>query len=400
MSTTAAFLFGLSGMLVGTSLLVHSYRDTPIVRRWRNVGRNAKRERMRETRALVLTEDTKKRYQFPPASYSEGQAFQFLCVTNSDVPLVIVSESDKRDSKGYVEVTFTIPHVDSWTRLQRHLDPLQSVLCIGHRPTLTVHNDKLVLRCVYHVPEPTWLELTPYLPSSLNGGTDTVSPYLGGYQRFRITGGSEAGKSPTAKNIALHLAEKYGTTARLSNPQSYSNKNYWGNKFDVVARTHTEQYELILQVAHEVITRGTSNGHKPYEVYIFDELDSTVAFLDMKELKELKAAILMIIKQASHQNICVLFLGQTSAANLIPGTTKSDWMSLVTVAIGSTGYDAISKSVALTSKRKAQLTERYEFTMRKAQQANKNNPNKATWLRPAIVFDPTSVEIVVLPPFS
>jgi hypothetical protein len=109
---------------------------------------------------------------------------------------------------------------------------------------------------------------------------------------------------------------------------------------------------------------------------------------------------MMIIKQASHQNICVLFLGQTSAANLLPGTTKSDWMSLVTVAIGATGYDAISKSPALTTKRKVELTGRYELMSRKAEQQNRDNPYKALWIRPAVVFDPTSVELVVLPVFS
>lgn len=391
-------IIALGSLLTGIYIMLQENPAT--FKRFRHVGRQAKRERMKETRAAVLDTDTAKRYQFPPSSYSVGQAFQYLCIENSGVPLVIHSESDKRDAKGYVEVVYRIPHVDSWTRLQRHLDALQSVLCIEHRPTLTVQNDRIVLRCVYRVPVPTWPETTPYLPASLNAGIDTVTPYLGAFQRFRITGGSEAGKSPTAKNIALHLASKYGTRARLSNPQSNSNKNYWGQSFDVVARTHPEQFELILEVAHEVTKRGETSGEKPYQVYVFDELDSTVAFLSAKEMKLLKAAILMIIKQASHQNICVLFLGQTSAANLIPGTTKSDWMSLVTVAIGSTGYDAIAKSPALTSKRKVQITERYELAMRKAQTANRTNSDKAAWLRPAIVFDPTSVEIVVLPAFS
>lgn len=355
----------------------------------------------RKNKALVLAKESDKGYKFPPRRLSPGKAFQSMVIENSGVPLVITGENDNVTSKGWYECVFTIPLTDSWQRLQRHLDPLQSYCSVGVRPELFVTNDRITLRVTYRKVIPSWKELTTYLRADMTSdGSDNTLEYLTRFQRFRISGGSEAGKSPTAKNIALALADKYQVTPILSNPQSYSNKNYWGDRFDVEAKTHPEQYELILSVAQEVIDRGEKSGEKPYRVYVFDELDSTVAFLDVKEQRKLKAAILMIIKQASHQNICVLFLGQTSAANLLPGTTKSDWMSLVTVAIGSTGYDAISKSPALTSKRKTELTERYETMMRKAQTHNKTCPDKALWIRPAIVFDPTSVEIVVLPPFS
>ena len=359
------------------------------------------RDTRREQKALVLPTEVAKGYKFPPGNMTPGKAFQYMVIENSNVPLVITGEDDRRTSKGWYECTFTIPLTDNWGRLQRHLDPLQSYLAIGIRPDLRVINEAIILRVTYFKPEPTWKELTPYLRADMTSdGIDRTLEYLTRFQRFRISGGSEAGKSPTAKNIALALADKFHVTPILSNPQSFSNKNYWGDKFHVEARTHIEQYELILSVAQEVIDRGERAGEKPYRVYIFDELDSTVAFLDMKELKKLKSAVMMIIKQASHQNICVLFLGQTSAANLLPGTTKSDWMSLVTVAIGSTGYDAIAKSPALTAKRKTEVTERYEALMRKAETANKKNKDKATWFRPAVVFDPTSVELVILPSFS
>lgn len=364
------------------------------------VGVGAKRDRMKETKQLVLGLDDDRRYKFPLKGLTPGRAFQDLVIDNSNVPLVLIGEDTKHDRFGIYKVKYELPTFDNWTRLKRHLVPLQTYLKLDYEPTLTVVNHRLLLTLKMTAPEPLWRDLTTYIREDLNDGVDTVTPYLVRFQRFRITGGSEAGKSPTAKNIALGLADKYNVTPILSNPQSYSNKNYWGNRFQVEAKTHPEQYDLILHVAGEVMDRGTKEGVKPFKVYVFDELDSTVAFLDVKEQRKLKAAILMIIKQASHQNICCLFLGQTSAANLIPGTTKSDWMSLVTVAIGNTGFDAIAKSPALTAKKRNELVERYEMLLRKADKANSSNPNKGKWIRPAVVFDPSSVELVILPAFS
>lgn len=403
MSTTLPTLGALALLTVGLGIACRLGGTSPLTSKQPSKRRHTMEqvENTKRNKALVLAKDDDKGYKFPCGGMSPGKAFQSMVIDNSGVPLVLTGETDRVTAKGWYECTYSIPLTDSWSRLQRHLDPLQSYLSIGIRPELKVSNDTITLRVIYRKVVPTWKELTPYLRADLSSsGNDDTLDYLTRFQRFRVSGGSEAGKSPTAKNIALALGEKYGVRPILSNPQSFSNKNYWGDGFDVEARTHVEQYELILSVAQEVIDRGERNGSKPYRVYIFDELDSTVAFLDMKELKKLKSAVMMIIKQASHQNICVLFLGQTSAANLLPGTTKSDWMSLVTVAIGSTGYDAISKSPALTSKRKSDITERYETMMRKAEQANKSNSDRATWIRPAVVFDPTSVELVVLPVFS
>lgn len=398
---TLSLLGVLTLAVVGVGILCKSYGYTP------RAGLKAKRRTSEQTqtarnnKALTLGKDDDKSYRFPVRGLSPGKAFQAMVIENSGVPLVITSENDKVSSKGFYECSYTIPLTDSWTRLQRHLDPLQSYLAIGIRPELKLSNKTITLRVVFHKPEPSWKELTSYLRADMTrDGVDYTIEYLKRFQRFRISGGSEAGKSPTAKNIALALGKKFNVRPILSNPQSYSNKNYWGDGFDVEAKTHPEQYELILSVAQEVMDRGTRSGVKPYRIYVFDELDSTVAYLNAKELKLLKSAVMMIIKQASHQNICVLFLGQTSAANLLPGTTKSDWMSLVTVAIGSTGYDAISKSPALTAKRKTEITERYEVMMRLAAKANRNNPDKALWIRPAVVFDPTSVELVILPTFN
>lgn len=392
-------IIALGTLVTGMYILLQSNPRFKLAKR-ATTGTAAKRERMKETRQLVLGLDDDKRYKFPFNGLTPGRAFQDLVIDNSHVPLVIISEDTKHDRFGIYKVKYELPNLDNWTRLKRHLVPLQTYLKLDHEPTLTVVNHKLLLTLKMANPDPLWRDLTPYIREDLNGGVDTVTPYLVRFQRFRITGGSEAGKSPTAKNIALGLADKYSVTPILSNPQSYSNKNYWGNRFQVEAKTHPEQYDLILSVADEVMDRGTVEGDKPFKVYVFDELDSTVAFLDVKEQRKLKAAILMIIKQASHQNICVLFLGQTSAANLIPGTTKSDWMSLVTVAIGNTGFDAIAKSPSLTTKKRNDLVDRYEAMLRKADKVNSGNPDKGTWIRPAVVFDPSSVELVILPAFT
>jgi hypothetical protein len=393
-------IIALGTLVTGMYILLQSNPRFKIPKLKSKPGVTERRERNRETKQLVLNQDDDKRYKFPLKGLTPGRAFQDLVIDNSNVPLVILSEDTTHDRFGNYRVKYELPNLDNWTRLRRHLTALQTYMKLEQEPTLSVSNQKLVLTLKLAHPEPLWSDLTRYIRADLNDGLDTVTPYLIRFQRFRITGGSEAGKSPTAKNIALGLADKFGIIPILSNPQSYSNKNYWGDRFQVEAKTHLEQYDLILSVAQEVMDRGTVEGDKPFRVYVFDELDSTVAFLDVKEQRKLKAGILMIIKQASHQNICVLFLGQTSAANLIPGTTKSDWMSLVTVAIGNTGFDAIAKSPALTAKKRNDLVERYEAMLRKADKVNSGNPDKGTWIRPAVVFDPSSVELVILPAFT
>ena len=346
---------------------------------------------------LLPPETGKKVYRFPGNGLTCGQAFQSLCVDNSDVGLVIVDVLDRREKRGYVETVFDIPRVDNWGRLQKHLDALQSYLQIDDRPTIRIVDKRVKLKVVYWKPELTWSELCKVGRVDL-GQSDSLD-YLAGFQRFRITGGSEAGKSPTAQNIALALADRYGCVPELSNPQSFSNKNYWSNRFDLIARTHVEQFEAVCEVANCVIDRGSRAGDKSFRVVVFDELDSTVSYLNDKELKELKRAVMMTIKQASHQNICCLFLGQSSNANLIPGVSKSDWMSLVTVAIGNTGLDYISKSTCLTSKQKSVLIERYCLMLDKAVVVNKGF-DKAQWVRPAVVADPSSVVLIILPVFK
>ena len=378
----------------GLSIVASTYGMTP------RKLRRPRKPALNRTRSNPLLREDLKRYDFPHEGMTPGVAFQHLVVSNSDVPLVLTGERDEREVKGWYEATYSMPLVDSWTRLQRHLDALQSYVGTELKPTLALRSEAIKLRVVYFTVPPSWGELTPYLRAGMGVEGDATLDYLCRFDRFRITGGSEAGKSPTAKRIALALGTKYGVRPILSNPQSHSSKNYWGGGFDVEACTHPQQYELILSVADEVISRGERPGAKPRRVYVFDELDSTVAYLDDKEVKALKKAVMMIIKQASHQGISALFLGQTSAANLLPGTTKSDWMSLVTVAIGSTGYDAIAKSPALTTKTRGALTERYEELLRKCETANKGCGDRASWHRAAVVFDPSTVELVVLPTFT
>ena len=346
---------------------------------------------------VVLPKDDRKLYRFPHAGLDSGRAFQYLCCDNSSVGLVIVEQKDRWDRRGYVETIYDVPLVDSWTRLQKHLDALQSYLQVDRRPTLAVVDNKLKLRVVYWVPVPEWRELTRLGRADL--GQEDSLDYLTRFQRFRITGGSEAGKSPTAQRIALALADKYQCVPELSNPQSYSNKNHWSTRFKLIARTHNEQFEAISEVANDVIDRGSRPGSKGVRVVVFDELDSTVSFLNDKELREMKRAVMMTIKQASHQNICCLYLGQSSNANLIPGVSKSDWMSLVTVAIGNTGLDYISKSTCLTTKQKGKLIDSYSTMLSKADSSNRGEVNRGMWIRPAVVADPSSVELIVLPVF-
>jgi hypothetical protein len=56
-----------------------------------------------------------------------------------------------------------------------------------------------------------------------------------------------------------------------------------------------------------------------------------------------------IIKQASHQNLGAIFIGQNANVSEYPGMDRSDWNSAVNVHIGANAYDAITNSNRFTS---------------------------------------------------
>lgn len=175
------------------------------------------------------------------------------------------------------------------------------------------------------------------------------------WSRVRITGGSESGKSPTAENLAVCILKNRPGTAKLFNPQHDSAKNYW--TIPVVGTSHKESEKAIALLAKQVDAR--SNGQESrdgFELSIFDEIDSTMSHTKGKK-SAIGSDINFIIKQASHQNLGAIFIGQNANVSEYPGMDRSDWNNAINLHIGANAYDAITNSNRFTNDEQVKLKE-------------------------------------------
>jgi hypothetical protein len=155
---------------------------------------------------------------------------------------------------------------------------------------------------------------------------------VGGYERWRITGGSQAGKSPTAQFVANAIT-KYNSKpvkVRLFNPQSGSKKDNWSVK----AEGHNAEECLDGFKRFNQELKDRQSGRKStdeFELFIFDELDAVIEECGSKEIR---SPLLAAIKQASHQDLGSIIIGQSCAANVVSKFTWSDWNSTAQLHIG------------------------------------------------------------------
>ena len=91
-----------------------------------------------------------------------------------------------------------------------------------------------------------------------------------------------------------------------------------------------------------------------FELHIFDEIDSTMSHTKGKKIV-IGDFINFIIKQASHQNLGVVFIGQNANVSEYPGMSRSDWNSAVNLHIGANCYDAIENSNQFTTHQQNKL---------------------------------------------
>jgi InsA N-terminal domain len=174
-----------------------------------------------------------------------------------------------------------------------------------------------------------------------------------GWSRIRITGGSESGKSPTAENLAVCILKNRPGVGKLYNPQHDSVKNYW--TVPVVGTSHKDSEKAIALLAKQVDAR--SSGQEPresFEISIFDEIDSTMSHTNGKK-SEIGGDVNFIIKQASHQNLGAIFIGQNANVSEYPGMDRSDWNNAVNLHIGFNCYDAITNSNLFTTEEVTRL---------------------------------------------
>jgi hypothetical protein len=174
-----------------------------------------------------------------------------------------------------------------------------------------------------------------------------------GWSRVRLTGGSESGKSPTAENLAVAILNHRPGIPHLFNPQYDSVKNHWS--IPTVGTSHKDSEKGIKALAEQVDLRANGQQTRDeFELSIFDEIDSTMSHTKGKKAV-IGGNVKFIIKQASHQNLGAIFIGQNANASEYPGMDRSDWNSAVNVHIGANAYDAIENSNRFTSDEQAKL---------------------------------------------
>jgi predicted RNA-binding Zn-ribbon protein involved in translation (DUF1610 family) len=174
-----------------------------------------------------------------------------------------------------------------------------------------------------------------------------------GWSRVRLTGGSESGKSPTAENLAVAILKNRLGVPKLYNPQYDSVKNYW--TLPVEGTSHTDSEKGIASLAKQVDARANGEESKDvFELSIFDEVDSTMSHTKGKKAV-IGGNVNFIIKQASHQNLGAIFIGQNANVSEYPGMDRSDWNSAVNIHIGANAYDAIQNSNRFTSEEQNRL---------------------------------------------
>ncbi|NJM72588.1 MAG: hypothetical protein HC862_21905 [Scytonema sp. RU_4_4] len=189
---------------------------------------------------------------------------------------------------------------------------------------------------------------------------DKFESYVKNWERVRITAGSTGGKSPTAKNLALAIMKgrKGQGEIRLYDPQDGSKKDYWD--MPKVGTSHEDNVLGMEDLCNQLDHRTKWKGDHPFILYIFDEVDSTIAQeRENNGYYYFRDKVTYSLKQASHQNIGAIYIGQSADANEIPGMTHSAWGSAVGLHIGSNAGTAINSLKTLTNEQKTKLLEQY-----------------------------------------
>ncbi|MEM7556038.1 MAG: hypothetical protein AAF378_18455 [Cyanobacteria bacterium P01_A01_bin.84] len=155
---------------------------------------------------------------------------------------------------------------------------------------------------------------------------------LSSYERWRVTGGSQAGKSPTAQFIAdaITAYSSKEVKVRLFNPQHGSKKDNW--KYRAEGKNAEECLKGFSTLNDEIKNRQSKKrSTDTFDLFIFDELDSVIEELGSTKVRP---SLLYAVKQASHQDVGIIIIGQSSAANVVSKMTWSDWNSTAQCHIG------------------------------------------------------------------
>lgn len=180
--------------------------------------------------------------------------------------------------------------------------------------------------------------------------------YVKRWERVRITAGSTGGKSPTAKNLALAImnSRKGKGKIRLYDPQHGSKKDYWD--MPKAGTSHEDNLKGMKELCLLIDDRRHGHNHQ-FVLYIFDEVDNTVT--QLKEGAKFRDLIKVSLKEGSHADVGVIYIGQSADANEVPGMTHSNWNNAVQLHIGTNAGTAIEKLTTLTTDDKTKLLNQY-----------------------------------------
>ena len=184
--------------------------------------------------------------------------------------------------------------------------------------------------------------------------------YVRNWERIRITAGSTGGKSPTAKNLALAIMKqrKGQGEIKLYDPQHGSKKDFWD--MPKAGTSHEDNVTGMGELCDELDRRTKTPGNHPFILYIFDEVDSTIAQeRENNGYYYFRDKVTYSLKQASHQNIGAIYIGQACDASTIPGMSWSDWNNAVQLHIGANAGIWLDKAKTITSEDKTKLLEQY-----------------------------------------
>ena len=224
---------------------------------------------------------------------------------------------------------------------------------------------------------------------------------VGGYERWRVTGGSQAGKSPTAQFIAdaITAYSSKKVKVRLFNPQYGSKKDNWQHKTE--GKNAEECLKGFTTLNDEIKQRQAKKlSTDTFDLFIFDELDSVIEEMGSSAVR---SPLLYAVKQASHQDVGIIIIGQSSAANVVSKMTWSDWNSTAQFHIGDNAKGFIENRWKNESERRDEYLKQYEIIRNFYE--SKNNQNGLTiadygYYRFAFVAIPNQKPYFIeLPPF-
>ncbi|MDF5716334.1 MAG: hypothetical protein PUP93_21255 [Rhizonema sp. NSF051] len=226
--------------------------------------------------------------------------------------------------------------------------------------------------------------------------------YVRSWERVRITAGSTGGKSPTAKNLALAImnSRQGQGTIKLFDPQDGSKKDYWN--MPKAGTSHADNLAGMKEVCKLIDERRHGSDH-PFILYIFDEVDNTVT--QLKEGTKFKDLIKVSLKEGSHANVGVIYIGQSADANEVPGMTHSNWGNAVQLHIGSNAGAVIETMKTLTAEDSERLLKQYrkiqEYCDRKNEELGLDTYTDATAYRFALAVPLTGLpKFIQLPSFD